>query len=361
MVTAGLGLLSCGQTRLSPIGIFAPGDGRDATVPDAPGEAASGDALLVIPPCPDTLEGYATTATPALPNGTTGGAAGPIVTASSADELQAFAAMDVPLVIQISALIPVVPVTPVMGEIRVHADKTIEGVSPGAGLVGGGFTVLDTDNVIIRRLTISKVPYPFDAVTVQNSHHVWIDHCDLSSDRLAPANTYDGLVDITHASDDVTVSWNIFHDHDRPSLVGHSNSPTAMAEDVGHLIVTYHHNWFHDVNTNTPRVRFGTVHVYDNLYESISGAAAIISQENATVLVEGNVFNDVAVPITTVYSDPVQGFVASRNNRCLTSCGGDDIRLPKDWPVPPTTYPYTLDTPAEITPAFVRKCAGPSL
>jgi pectate lyase len=29
-------------------------------------------------------------------------------------------------------------------------------------------------------------------------------------------DTYDGLLDITHASDDVTVSWTKFHDHVRP-------------------------------------------------------------------------------------------------------------------------------------------------
>lgn len=28
-------------------------------------------------------------------------------------------------------------------------------------------------------------------------------------------DTYDGLLDITHASDDVTVSWTVFHDHVR--------------------------------------------------------------------------------------------------------------------------------------------------
>jgi pectate lyase len=42
---------------------------------------------------------------------------------------------------------------------------------------------------------------------------------------------YDGLLDITHAADWVTVSWNKFHDHYKTCLVGHSDNNGA--EDRG--------------------------------------------------------------------------------------------------------------------------------
>jgi pectate lyase len=341
---------ACGQTRLFPIGAFN-GSVTDGGLTDDASDANPVEARPAIPSCPQELEGYAVTPTAALMAGTTGGLGGPAVIAADAAALQALALMDVPLIIQIDTMIPVV------GEIRVHADKTIEGTAPGAGLSGGGLTLLDTQNIIVRRLTIQKALAPADAVKVQGTHHVWIDHCDLSSELGAPDGTYDGLVDITHASDDVTLSWNVFHDHDHPSLVGHTNAASAMMQDVGHLIVTYHHNWFARAMSDAPRVRFGTVHVFDNLYEDLTGNA-VISQMGAMVLVEGNVFARVDIPITTFYADPVQGFVSSKNNRCLASCGNDDIRMPKDWPLPPP-YPYTLDSPTEITPDFVRKCAGP--
>lgn len=47
---------------------------------------------------------------------------------------------------------------------------------------------------------------------------------------------YDGLCDVTHASDWVTISNTYFHDHYKVSLVGHSDSNAD--EDTGHLTGT---------------------------------------------------------------------------------------------------------------------------
>ena len=74
---------------------------------------------------------------------------------------------------------------------------------------------------------------------------------------------HDGQLDITNASDLVTVSWNEFEDHDKVMLIGSSDSATA---DRGKLRVTLHHNSFDGVGQRAPRVRFGQVHVYNNLY-----------------------------------------------------------------------------------------------
>ena len=69
-------------------------------------------------------------------------------------------------------------------------------------------------NVIIRNIKSSKV-VKGDGITVENSKNVWIDHCDLSSDMTHDKDYYDGLLDITHGSDWVTVSNTHFHDHVR--------------------------------------------------------------------------------------------------------------------------------------------------
>lgn len=53
---------------------------------------------------------------------------------------------------------------------------------------------------------------------------------------------YDGLCDVTHASDYVTISNTYFHDHYKVSLVGHSDSNAD--EDTGHLTVTYANSEF---------------------------------------------------------------------------------------------------------------------
>ena len=54
----------------------------------------------------------------------------------------------------------------------------------------------------------------------------------------------------------MTVSWNVFQEHYKCSLVGGSDN--TGDEDSGHLRVTYHHNWFSNINSRTPSLRFGT-------------------------------------------------------------------------------------------------------
>jgi hypothetical protein len=50
-----------------------------------------------------------------------------------------------------------------------------------------GFQIIDTQNVIVRNVKISKVlAEAGDALAVQAAHQVWIDHVDLSSDRGKP-------------------------------------------------------------------------------------------------------------------------------------------------------------------------------
>ena len=70
------------------------------------------------------------------------------------------------------------------------------------------------NNVILRNLKISGVDADNgDAIGLDNAVNVWVDHCDLSGDLNAGKDDLDGLLDITHASDWVTVSNTYFHNH----------------------------------------------------------------------------------------------------------------------------------------------------
>ncbi len=84
-------------------------------------------------------------------------------------------------------------------------------------LTGINLTIKDVKNVIVRNLKISKV-VGGDCVTVQKATNVWLDHLDLSGDLSKDKDYYDGLIDITHAADWVTVSNTYFHDHVSPGL-----------------------------------------------------------------------------------------------------------------------------------------------
>lgn len=80
-------------------------------------------------------------------------------------------------------------------------------------------------------MKIAKVLAAYgDAVTIQLSTNVWVDHCDLSGDETVGKDTYDGLVDLSHAADFVTISNTYFHNHvSSPSAdtVKHRNKPTV--------------------------------------------------------------------------------------------------------------------------------------
>ena len=184
--------------------------------------------------------------------------------------------------------------------IQVPPNTTIFGLGADATLVGAWLDIAGADNgnramnVIIRNLTFLDTAdcFPewspndgplgnwnsaYDSISVRNATHVWIDHnrfADLRT-RDATQPTYfsrrfqvhDGLVDISNESDYVTVSWNQFADHDKAMLIG--NSDAALA-DRGKLRVTLHHNLFENIGQRAPRVRFGQVHVYDNVYKAAS-------------------------------------------------------------------------------------------
>ena len=81
-------------------------------------------------------------------------------------------------------------------------------------LTGVGLYIRQVSNVIVRNLKIAKVDADNgDAVGIDESTNIWIDHLDLSGDLNAGKDDLDGLLDITHAADYVTVSNTYFHDH----------------------------------------------------------------------------------------------------------------------------------------------------
>jgi len=233
--------------------------------------------------------------------------------------------------------------------ITVVANKSIIGVGATARITGGGLQLGSTtrpgNNVIIRNITFTGASD--DSISVTNAaHHVWIDHNDLSAG-------FDGLVDVKRQSDFVTVSWNHFHDHSKSALLGHSDSFTA---DIGHLRVTYHHNFFDGTEQRHPRARFGEpVHVYNNYYLN-NGLYGIASTENAGVVAEGNYFENVAFPCYSVsgYADSGPGRLVQRDNVFVNSgsceAGGTVVE-------PRTYYRYTFDSAASV-PSLVRAGAG---
>jgi pectate lyase len=297
--------------------------------------------------CPTKLVGYAT-----LDGGTTGGGDATIFVVSTLNQLRTYAGMAGPAVVRING---VIEFDASVSQVEIASDKTILPNNLGDGLIGNGFIIKDNHNVILRDLTVKKALAPYDAITVQAAHNVWIDHCDLSSDMVMPKGTYDGLVDITHGSYNVTVSWTWFHDHFDTSLVGHTD--TVNTEDSA-LAVTFHHNLFQRVSAGSPRARFGHVHLFSNHYDTVD-MYGIASVMGATVLVERNFFDGVTVPIRThIDGTPMDGTVADVSNGYspATSASSNVITGTNTWK-PPYAYDDSIDS-ADGARVVVGDCAG---
>jgi pectate lyase len=286
--------------------------------------------------CPTEMLGFAT-----LGDGTVGGGTATPVTVTSADAFRAAAEAEAPAVILVDGNFAL------DDQVHVASNKTIKGVDH-AGFTGAGLDLTGSENIIIQNLSIARAVGE-DAITVQRSRNVWIDHCDLGSDRDHPQGYYDGLVDITHASDYVTVSWTVMHDHFDSGLVGHSDDNGA--EDTGHLTVTLHHNDYTRIESG-PRVRFGRVHVYDNLFEDVT-LYAVVSQLGAQALIEQNWFARVTTPIITSYKGTTEG-AAHEVGNVYRDSGPSEITMDAAWRPP---YPYNADS-AENAQALVSVCAG---
>jgi pectate lyase len=337
------GAAACSDARIYPLRHGAADAGMETGADLAPDTSPP-------PPirCPTSMVGWATVAGDNVLT-TTGGVRGDAVVASTPEELIAYAAFDAPLVIRVRGSLTLTE------PVKFTSNKTVYGdpAAPGSGVTGAGLNLTDASNIIVRNLQISKATAgEGDAITLLRSKHVWIDHCDLSSERTG--GNYDGLVDITHASDYITVSWTHFHDHRETSLVGHSEN--NMDEDTGHLTVTYHHNLFVGVLSG-PRIRFGTAHLYNNQFERIdaAGSFAIASESRAQVLVARNLFKLVAQPITTMFMDAVGGSAWDIEND-YEQIGANNISQPTTaMPVPPYTYELG---PTDDVPVTVPTCSG---
>ncbi|KAG6836910.1 hypothetical protein H0H93_001276 [Arthromyces matolae] len=198
--------------------------------------------------------GYAT-----LNGGTTGGSGGPVTTVTTLDALTAAVTGTSKKVVIISGVISGDAV------VKVGSNTTVIGAS-GSWLQGIGLRVLNENNVIIRNVKISKVlASAGDAIGIQASHQVWVDHVDLSSDRDHDKDYYDGLLDLTHGITGVTVTNSKLYTHWKASLIGHSDSNGA--EDVAITVTLANNNWT-NLNSRTPSLRFGHGHIFNNVFDN---------------------------------------------------------------------------------------------
>ncbi|MEV6631832.1 polysaccharide lyase family 1 protein [Actinoplanes sp. NPDC051470] len=173
--------------------------------------------------------------------------------------------------------------------VNVGSNTTIVG-GRGARIDHGSLALTNVSNVIVRGIEFTDAAdcFPawdptdgaggnwnslYDLISLSGATRVWIDHntfgdgdnpdADQPERFGRPYQVHDGATDIIRGSDLVTVSYNDYGNHDKTMLIGSTDTPGV---DVGRLRVTVHHNRFGNVLQRAPRVRFGQVDVFNNLF-----------------------------------------------------------------------------------------------
>jgi pectate lyase len=247
----------------------------------------------------------------------------------------------------------------ISGDVTIGSNKTIMGACGGAATIRGMIMMDGSTNVILRNLNIigkncsdlAACEGGDDTITIQDrSSRIWIDHCNISDGS-------DGNLDITHGSDYITVSWTKFfysaprsNGHEFSNLIG--NSDSNGSEDSGHLRVTFHHTWWaQNVDQRMPRVRFGQVHLFNNLWTSTGNLYCVGVGASANILLENSVFNGVRDPINTSNVSSNSESVLESNGNIFTNTSGRTSEVGSGDAFNPP-YSYTLDAASGVQAAL---------
>ncbi|MEJ1192589.1 pectate lyase family protein [Pseudarthrobacter sp. CCNWLW207] len=278
--------------------------------------------------------------------GTTGGAGGRLVHANTPDQLRAFAKSTEPLMVILHSEL----VFPQYEKLTVTANKSFLGAGEGAAVVNAGFKLISVSNVVFRNFTVrdSYIPGDFvgkrpdndrDGIQMDTCTHVWIDHMYFA--RLG-----DGLVDIRKDCDNITLSWNVFADHNKALGEGWTQNVVTR--------LTLHHNWIRNTHQrNASLDNTAASHVYNNYLEDIS-SYGMLGRNAALLVVEGNYFRDVRNPL---HHQGPGGELVARDN-IFDGCTGNTGSQRGVAFDPAAAYAYEL-TPTTAVPALVRAFGGP--
>jgi pectate lyase len=183
--------------------------------------------------------------------------------------------------------------------LAIGSNKTLVGIGNGATIRGKGVSVTQgASNVIIRNLTFRDlnpgVIFAGDAISLNNADRVWIDHNRFH--RIGRQMIVTGF----GKASNVTISWN---DFDGSNEYGHycdgRHYWNMLLLGDGDRI-TLNNNWFRHFSGRAPDVGSGSgssmLHMANNAFTD-GGWHALDARQPARVLVEGNHYENVAVPV----------------------------------------------------------------
>lgn len=202
-------------------------------------------------------------------------------------------------------------------QIKSTSNITFEGVGDDATTYHWSLLLRDTNNIEVRNIAVME--FYDDGISLDTSNlNDWVHNCDIfyGQNRGGDQKKGDGSLDIKTGSDYATFSYNHFWDCGKTSLCG-------MTADIGTTFhVTYAHNWFDHSDSRHPRVRAGTIHVYNNYYDG-NAKYGVGATTASNIFVESNVFRNCAHPVLI----SMQGTDMASGTGTLSSEDGGMIKM----------------------------------
>ena len=275
---------------------------------------------------------------------TTGGEGGKIVTVATFDDFRKYAESSEPYIILVKGRIT--PPSKGYG-VNVKSNKTIVGLGTDATLYQIELHIMQQQNIIIRNI-INRDSYvegnydckdtDWDGIQADGCHHLWIDHCWFT-------HNCDGLIDLRHACDYVTVSWVHFSNHNKTFGLGWTEETDFRT--------TIHHCWFDSTNQRNPSFDMGIGHLYNNYVSDVTSYGNLARGE-ARVIIENSYFENTKNPVQI--SDNAKLFISGLQfSGCTGSNSGNVSTPPYDLQ---SYYSYSLDS-TNIVKALVSAYSGP--
>lgn len=320
-------------------------------------------AVLSLPMSPASAQTGSATGFATQNGGTTGGAGGQTVRATTGTQLhQALCDRpdtSTPIIIEVEGTIDHGNTSKVSGdgcdtaddviELKKISNVTIVGTGSGAVFDQLGIHIRESHNIIIQNVTVRNVKKSGsptsnggDAIGMEKDvRNIWVDHVTLEASG-GESEGYDALFDMKNNTQYVTLSYSILRNSGRGGLVGSSES------DLSNGYVTYNHNLYENIDSRAPLLRGGVGHMYNNHYEGLQ-KSGINSRAGASAKVENNYFKDSKDVLGTFYTNERGSWDVGGNvfDNVTWSSQGDENYPAGPDPQSTTSvsipYPYELD------------------
>ena len=177
------------------------------------------------------------------------------------------------------------------GKNNTNGCVTLEGVGDDTVFYGFGIRGQRAERSEIANIAvILTASTSGDGTELQESEYVWVHNMDYfyGTDRGGDQKKGDGALDAKKC-DNITFSYNHFWDTGKSNLLGNGTEPSGRH--------TYHHNWYDHSDSRHPRVRFHTVHVYNNYYDGVSKYGVGAAKGGPSIFVEANYFQNSKNPM----------------------------------------------------------------